>query len=154
MWLNFPFKNLCMFGRMHFLYKRKRLINILIIKVTIKNLYCCFCTKTQYSFIHDYKGVGEEVSLWLLWLHHTKQKNIHNSAKTYILLKQQRFESLQSGFAISEKKKFFVLGAAHGDPFFAPVWSKNDNFQRFQQIFFQNYWIPIKILIEFPDIFH
>ena len=27
----------------------------------INNLYYCFCTTTQYSFIHDYRGVGEEV---------------------------------------------------------------------------------------------
>ena len=27
----------------------------------IKNLYCCFCTKAQHSFILNYKGIGERV---------------------------------------------------------------------------------------------
>ena len=36
MWLNFSFKNLCLFR-----------INILIVKVMIKSLHCCFCKKTQ-----------------------------------------------------------------------------------------------------------
>ena len=27
----------------------------------IKNLYCCFCTNTQHSFILDYSGVEGEV---------------------------------------------------------------------------------------------
>ena len=30
-----------------------------MLKVTIKYLYCCFCAKTQYSFILDYRGVRE-----------------------------------------------------------------------------------------------
>ena len=34
---------------------------ILILKVMIKNLYCCFCIKTQYSFILNYSNVGERV---------------------------------------------------------------------------------------------
>ena len=39
------------------------------------------------------------------------------------------FESLWSGFVISEKKiVFFVLGVAYGDPIFAKVGSKNGNF--------------------------
>ena len=25
----------------------------------MKNLYCCFCTKAQDSFILNYRGVGE-----------------------------------------------------------------------------------------------
>ena len=36
-------------------------MDFLILKVTIKNLYYYFYTKTQYSFIFDYRGVGEEV---------------------------------------------------------------------------------------------
>ena len=32
-----------------------------MIKVMIKKLYCCFCTDTQYSFILNYRGVGESV---------------------------------------------------------------------------------------------
>ena len=35
--------------------------DILMIKVMIKKLYCCFCTDTQYSFILNYRGVGESV---------------------------------------------------------------------------------------------
>ena len=34
--------------------------DILILKVAIKNLHCCCCTKTQFSFILDYRGVEEE----------------------------------------------------------------------------------------------
>ena len=36
---------------------------ILILKMIMKYPYSCFCTKTQYSFILDYMGVGvrEEV---------------------------------------------------------------------------------------------
>ena len=26
----------------------------------MKNLNCLFCTKTQYSFIRNYRGVGED----------------------------------------------------------------------------------------------
>ena len=35
------------------------------------------------------------------------------------------FESLWSGFVISEKNCFFLMGLAHGDPIFAQVGSKN-----------------------------
>ena len=28
----------------------------------IKDLYCCFCTKTQYYFILNYRGVEEGVT--------------------------------------------------------------------------------------------
>ena len=40
----------------------------------------------------------------------TKQKDIHNSAKTYdILIKEKVFESLLSGFVISVKKSYFLF---------------------------------------------
>ena len=49
----------------HFLFQKLQTY-ILIIQVVMKNMYCCFCIKTQYSFILDYRGVGEEVylSVW------------------------------------------------------------------------------------------
>ena len=61
-------------------------------------------------------------------LHNIEKKN-HNSAKTYdILLNEKDFESLGSCFVISEKKMFFTLSIAHGDPIFAQVRPKNSNF--------------------------
>ena len=54
-----------------------------------------------------------------------KQKNIHNSAKTYdILIKSKVFESLRFGFDISAKKCFLVLGMAYEGPIFAKVGPK------------------------------
>ena len=29
----------------------------------IKNLHCCFCIKTQYFFILDYKGIEKEMGV-------------------------------------------------------------------------------------------
>ena len=55
------------------------------------------------------------------------------TAKTYgILIKWKVFESLWSGFAISEKKKKkksfeFVLGIIDGDPIFPKVRPRNRN---------------------------
>ena len=41
-----------MFRGMHFITHEKK-IDILILKVMIKNMNCWFCTATQYSFILD-----------------------------------------------------------------------------------------------------
>ena len=48
-----------MFKRINFVVKEKK-TDILILKVMIKSLFCCFCTKTQYFFILNYRGVGQE----------------------------------------------------------------------------------------------
>ena len=45
-----------MFRGIHFIIQEKK-IDILILKVMIKNMKCWFCTATQYSFILDYRGV-------------------------------------------------------------------------------------------------
>ena len=29
-----------------------------------ESIYCCFCTKTQYSFILNKRGIGERVDDW------------------------------------------------------------------------------------------
>ena len=66
-----PFHNFSIF-RICFLYKKDLYIEniktyiqkkayILIVKVMIKDLQCCLCNKTQYSFILNYRGVVEEV---------------------------------------------------------------------------------------------
>ena len=49
-----------MFRRLRFIVEENK-TDVLILKVMIKNLCHCFCTKTQYSFTLDYRGVGEKV---------------------------------------------------------------------------------------------
>ena len=56
------------------------------------------------------------------------RKTFITQPKQGILLKYKVLESLGSGFVIFEKKVFFVLGMAHGDPIFAQVGLKNSNF--------------------------
>ena len=39
----------------------KKKADILVLKIMMKNLYWCFCTKTRYSFNLNYKCVGQRV---------------------------------------------------------------------------------------------
>lgn len=43
------------------IFVQEKKTNILKIKMTIKNVLCCFNTKTQYSFNLDCRDVGKEV---------------------------------------------------------------------------------------------
>ena len=58
-------------------------------------------------------------------------ENIHNSVKTCDILLKKSFEKLGSGFVISEKKIFFGLGVAQGNPIFAQAGPKNSKFWKF-----------------------
>ena len=51
------------------------------------------------------------------------------------------------GFVIFEKKLFFVLGVAHGDPIFTKIGPKNGNFWGFWQRFFRTTGFQLKLLI-------
>ena len=80
--------------------------------------------------------------------HHTIQKNIHNSAKTYDILFKQKGLSLGSDFTISEKKVFCFGRGLWGPHFYCTSWTEKQVVQEFFEIlakFFQNYWIPIKV---------
>ena len=54
----FPFQK-CMYVSKNTLFVQQRKIHTLILKMMIKNICCFFCTKTQYSFTFDYRGVGK-----------------------------------------------------------------------------------------------
>ena len=74
----------------------------------------------------------------LLWLEialfrkkalHNIEKHSQHSQNIWYFVKIKGFESLGYGVIISEKKKkFFDLGVAHGDPIFAQVGRKNNNY--------------------------
>ena len=49
---------------MRFIVQEKK-TDIAILKVMIKNLYCCFCTKTKYSFYLVCRSVEEEVCVFV-----------------------------------------------------------------------------------------
>ena len=54
-----------------------------------------------------------------------------------------------------QKKLFFVLGVAHGDPIFAQVGQKNGNFQRFLATTgTTGFQLRLLMLSESPNIFH
>ena len=53
-WISLSKTYACLEGNI-FVYEKKT--DISIPKLTIRNLYCCFSTKTQYSFIIDYRDV-------------------------------------------------------------------------------------------------
>ena len=42
-------------------------MDIVILEVMIKNLFCCFCANTQFSFLLSYRGVGGEICMWGKW---------------------------------------------------------------------------------------
>ena len=84
---------------------------------------------------------------------HTKQKNIHNSAKTYDTLINKKFvKAYDLVFVISLRKLFFVLGTARGGPFLHELGPK----MVIYQISFKTTGLQWKllILIESPNIFY
>ena len=101
----------------------------------------------------------------LLWLGMTlfQQKSIARNRQTFITQPKHMIfcqnKKVLKGYNLVLsilKKLFFVLGVAHGEPIFAQIGPKNDNFQTFQQNLFRTtrFQLNFLILIEFHIIFH
>ena len=75
-WLNLLFKTFSMFRRMFFVLEKN--IGILTLKLMVKNLYSCFYTKTQCSFILSCRAVAEKMDGGVGSLSKWNQENYWN----------------------------------------------------------------------------
>ena len=86
MWMNFPSKNFNLFRRISFSAGEKK-TDTFILKLMIKNLFYCFCAKTWYSFILNYRSVGDGVpgkkGVWEKWIRRKKLEFLNMWVKLF-----------------------------------------------------------------------